>query len=90
MLRTHEGDEVSGLSKINFITFDNNRTKWQDFKDLFKTLEHNIDKILPIREMQYLKICFIVKADKAHCENQNKGWRLFLGMGLITRILLLL
>jgi len=63
-LRIHKGDEVSRLSKNNFITFDNNWTKWQNFKDLFKTLKHNVDKISPAREMQYFKSCFIVKAAK--------------------------
>jgi len=50
----HEDYEDSGLSKINLITFDGNQTKWEDFRDLFKSLVYDIDRISPTKKMQYL------------------------------------
>jgi len=41
-----EDYEESGLPKINLITFDGDRTKWKDFRNLFKALE-----ISPIKKM---------------------------------------
>jgi len=44
--------------KIN-LTFNGKLSKWENFRDLFKTLVHNIDQILPVKKIQYLKGCLI-------------------------------
>jgi len=54
-----------------------------DFRDLFKS--HDIDRIPPIKKMQYLKDCLTGEA-AGYCENQWHQW-LFLGLSSISEVL---
>jgi len=44
------------LPKINLPTFDGDKIKWENFRDLFKILVHNINNIPIIKKMHYLKM----------------------------------
>jgi len=46
--------EAQDCLKINLTTFDGNQTKWENFRNLFKSLVHDIDRIPPVKKMQYL------------------------------------
>jgi len=52
---TRKDNEDSALFKINLTIFDGDVTKWEEFRDLFKSLVHDVDRIPPIKKMQYLK-----------------------------------
>ncbi|XP_029177535.1 uncharacterized protein LOC114945455 [Nylanderia fulva] len=43
------------LPKINLPTFDGDPLAWEGFRDLFKSLVHEVDGLAPIQKLQYLK-----------------------------------
>jgi len=49
---TRKDNEDSALLKINLTIFDGDVTKWEEFRDLFKSLVHDVDRIPSIKKMQ--------------------------------------
>jgi len=41
----NEDYEDSALPKINFITFNGDETKWENFRNISKSLLHNVVKV---------------------------------------------
>lgn len=43
------------LPKINLPTFNGDQLQWEGFRDLFKSLVHDVEGLAPIQKLQYLK-----------------------------------
>jgi len=68
------------LSKIKLATFDDELSKWKDFRDLFRSLIYDVKRIPSVKKMQYLKGCLIdetteiIREIKLTAEDYHVAW----------------